>query len=206
MSLTRLTLEESPGLDRRVRAEQSAGAGVDDAARDHDEHVIGDSMHLVKVVRHPRDPHAARGELARQLLERNRAAAGSTDEVTSSISTTSGAVTRRAGEAHALRLATRQRAGVTIEEGRAESDAGQRRGGRLIGELGLGDLQVVAHRAGERGRTLEHHPDPPAERQRIEPGNVVTPEPHHTPVRHFQAGCSTAAASTCPTPRVRRAR
>ena len=52
--------------------------------------------------------------------------------------------------------------------------------------VGLGNREVVAHRAGEGRRALEDHADSAAERQRVERRDVVAAEAHDALVRSLE--------------------
>ena len=73
-----------------------------------------------------------------------------------------------AGQAHALRLPAGEVVGRPVEQPRRRGPParaprparGRRRPRRAA-------LEVVADRAGEHGRALEHHPDPPAQLERV---------------------------------------
>ena len=142
---------------------------------------------------------------ARQPLE-PEVAVGSTDDVSSSMSTTSGVGHERARQAHALRLA----AGEVARGARGTRPSGRRARARACrGSLELrlrGDLEVGAHRAGERCRALEDHADSSAKRERIDGADVVAAEPDRAARPRPRAGCSSAAASTSRSPTARRGR
>ena len=114
-----------------------------------------------------------------------RRASGSSAEVASSISSTSGSVSS-ARAMHALRLASREVVGGAIEERGVEHDTFEHSGEALVGAVRIGDEEVVADRAGEERGALEHHAHLAPEGQGVEVGDVLAPEQHPAAGRHLE--------------------
>ena len=93
---------------------------------------------------------------------------------------------QRPGDAGPLRLASRQVVAGAIEERAVQHDPLEHAGEALVGAVRVGHQKVVADRAGEEGRPLEHHAHPAPMGQRVEVGHVLPPEPHQAARRHLE--------------------
>ena len=99
---------------RRHVARRLVGRGV--APVDQDDDIVGEATGLGQVVGDPEHREPGAGQLDGASTSMARRLAGSSDDVGSSISTTSGPVEQGAGDAHPLRLATGEVVGDPIEQ------------------------------------------------------------------------------------------
>ena len=121
---------------------------------------------LRQVVRHPDDRGAASASV--RPGSRCRVVSGSSDEVGSSMSTTSGSVSSvRARQTRCASPPERSSAARSSRAGREPHSVEHPHDTRLV-EIGRATSEVVAHGSGEEHRLLEDHADPPTQRERIE--------------------------------------